>query len=467
MKKIAALLMVVMMVYGLTAGALALDADFYWEPEAPTDMDEIHFFDNSTGDVVAWVWYFGDGSSSTDQNPVHQYADNGTYTVRLVIFDSDEHMAYVEKNITISNVPPVAVAGDNIIANSLLVAFNGSMSHDVDGTIVNWTWFFGDGHMGYGETCTHTYDAEGLYEVNLTVFDNDGATDTDTITALVDITPPETNYSIEGERTWYNDTVVVNLSATDNLAGVNVTWYRIDDGNWTLYEGNITIDQEGPHTIFFYSIDAAGNVEDEQNVTANIDYTPPETTHAINATYGKNGWIYNTARITLTATDTLSGVNTTWYKIDDGDWQEYDGPFNLSANGVHVISFYSTDVAGNREDEQNFTLKIDKNAPTVSITTPEEGYIYLFNRRILPTILGSTIIIGKLTLAADADDTTSGIDYVEFMLNGEILWKDYAAPYEIQAPQNILLSSNTLKVTAYDRAGHSTATDELTYIKIG
>ena len=466
MKKIAALLMVVMMVYGLTAGALTLDADFYWEPEAPTDMEGVHFFDNSTGDVVAWVWYFGDGSSSTEQNPVHQYQDNGTYTVRLVIFDSSDNMDYVEKNITVFNVPPVAVAGENITSNDLLVMFNGSMSYDVDGTIVNWTWLFGDGNAGFGETLNHTYGAEGIYTVNLTVFDNDGANDTDAITALVDITPPETNYSIEGERAWYNDTVTVNLSATDNLAGVNATWYRIDNGNWTQYEGNITITQEGPHTIFFYSTDVAGNMEDEHNITVNIDYTPPETTYDINATYGKNGWINEVARITLAATDNLSGVNTTWYKIDDGDWQKYEGKFNLSANGVHVIHFYSIDHAGNAEDEQNFTLKIDKNAPTVSITTPEKGYIYIFNRRILPTIFGNTIIIGKCTLAADADDTTSGIDYVEFMLNGEILWKDYAAPYEIQAPQNILLSSNKLKVIAHDKAGHLTETDELAYIKI-
>jgi hypothetical protein len=45
-----------------------------------------HFFDTSTGSPVSWMWDFGDGSFSTDQNPTHEYAASGWYEVCLTIF---------------------------------------------------------------------------------------------------------------------------------------------------------------------------------------------------------------------------------------------------------------------------------------------------------------------------------------------------------------------------------------------
>ena len=149
MKGVAGLLALIVVALFMGAEA-ALTPDFYWEPSSPTDLEEVHFYDNSTGDVVAWIWYFGDGSSSTEQNPVHIYEDNGTYTVRLVVIDSSGASKYVEKDITIENVPPVAVAGDDVISHNLTIELNGSQSYDMDGSIVNYTWDFGDGSVGYG-----------------------------------------------------------------------------------------------------------------------------------------------------------------------------------------------------------------------------------------------------------------------------------------------------------------------------
>jgi chitodextrinase len=64
------------------------------------------------------------------------------------------------------------------------ITFDGSGSTD-DGTITNYTWDFGDGNTGYGETMTHTYSSPDIYTVTLTVTDNEGAKDTDETTALI------------------------------------------------------------------------------------------------------------------------------------------------------------------------------------------------------------------------------------------------------------------------------------------
>ena len=455
-----------LMVVALFMGAEAsLIPDFYWEPSQPTDMEEVHFYDNSTGDVVAWIWYFGDGNSSTQQNPSHIYRDNGTYTVRLVVIDSSGASKYVEKNITVMNIPPVADGGADIISQNLTVEFNASSSYDVDGEIINYTWDLGDGSIAYGMVINHTYSNEGIYTVNLTVKDNDGATSIDSLNTIIDFTPPLTNYTIIGKK-WSRENITIVFNASDNISGVNATFYRVNDGEWMLYEGNITLAEEGLYVISYYSVDNAGNEENISNFTVGIDLTPPETIYGINASYGLGGWIKGVAKISFEATDEISGVNYTMYRVDDGDWKMYNGTFNFSVNGEHKIYYYSVDNAGNEEDISNFTVKIDNVAPTVSISSPQKGYIYIFNRRLLPSLFGNTIIIGKFEAEAEASDSYSGVFYVEFILNGETLWKSYSSPYTAELPRSKLLSKNTIKVVAYDKVGNSAESGEITYIKI-
>lgn len=466
MRKILLMLSVMLTAYFVSASSNQLNADFYWEPEIPDDTQEVHFHDNSTGDIIAWIWYFGDGESSTVQNPLHIYPDDGEYTVRLVIIDRNGNTSYTEKNITILNVPPVADAGEDFITNSSMVIFDGNSSYDPDGYIVEYAWDFGDGGIAYGAVVAHIYVNDGKYNILLNVVDDDGENDDDTLNVTVDTTPPETTYSLSQEKEWYNENVTVHLSAFDNLTAVNKTYYSVD-GIWNEYEENFTVGGEGIHEIEFYSTDIAGNKEEKKSFTLKIDYTPPETKYEIDATYGKDGWIKDKAVINLNASDNLSGVYKTYYKIDDDDWQEYEGNFTFSVNGIHKIYFYSEDNAGNIEDEKNFTIKIDKKKPSVSLKMPEKGYIYIANRRIMPTLFGNTFIVGKFTAEAEANDTTSGVDYVEFILNGEILWRDYVAPYRIELPQTFPIScGNEIKVVAYDKAGNSEESGILKYVKI-
>jgi len=464
MKRIA--LLMAMIVIASIAGGFSIKADFYWTPENLTDLQEVHFYDNSTGNIVAWIWYFGDGNSSTAKNPVHRYADNGAYLVRLVVWDDNGNMDYAEKIINVLNEPPVADAGEDITTNSYTVGFNGGFSYDEDGIIINYTWDFGDGNFGYGKVVNHEYNDEGIYYVTLTVRDNDNATDDDDIEVLIDVTPPETNYSIEEEKEWYNEEVEITLNATDNMSGINVTYYKINNEEWETYNGSFNVSSEGINTVYFYSIDNAGNEEQEKNFEVKIDFTPPETTYSINATYGKNGWIRDSAKITLNATDNLSGVNATYYKINGGSWEKYDGKIEIATDGEYTIRFYSIDNAGNIEDEKNLTLKIDSKPPTVSIESPEAGYIYIAGRRIIRTVFDNTYIIGKFTAEVIANDTRSEVAYVEFILNNETLWKDYVSPYTAELPQEFPLSINKLKVVAYDNAGNKKESNVLSYIKI-
>ena len=94
--------------------------------------------------------------------------------------------------IPVANISPAAsftatpTSGDAPLA----VAFDASSSSDSDGSVVTYAWTFGDGGSDSGLTVTHTYNNAGTYTAQLTVTDDDGATDTATQTITVSVICP-------------------------------------------------------------------------------------------------------------------------------------------------------------------------------------------------------------------------------------------------------------------------------------
>ncbi len=446
-----------------------LTADFYWTPSEPKSVEDVHFHDISSGDIVAWYWDFGDGNTSYQKNPIHRYADNGTYTVRLSVWDDENNLSTLTKGITIFNAPPIANAGEDRIVNDATVEFNASLSSDPDGTITEYKWLFGDGYQGSGKITTHTYGDDGVYAVHLNITDNDGAWDENDASITVDTESPTTTHNLSGslgKNDWYRGNVSVTLNATDNLSGVNTTLYNLS-GKWFIYNGTFNVSEEGRNAVGYYSIDNATNEEGVKSAEVKIDNTPPKTESVLTGTMGNNKWYVSTATISFNATDNLSGVDITKYKIDDGDWKTYDDGIDVTGNGQHTVYFYSIDNASNIENKKNTTFKIDKEKPTVHIKTPEEGYIYLFGRELIPTLIGRTKVIGRMEATAEITDSFSGAYAVYFKLDDETLWEDYVSPYKAELPQEFPRSRHTLTAVAYDKAGNSaTAPEEITYIKI-
>ena len=104
--------------------------------------------------------------------------------------------------------------------------------------------------------------------------------------------------------------------------------------------------------------------------SVHIDRTPPITTATLPAADSSNGWYASGPTVALTATDGLSGVNTTWYRIDGSAAQQYDGPFVEGLEGVHTVTFWSADVAGNAESAAGANnaviVRVDTTKPTIT-----------------------------------------------------------------------------------------------------
>ena len=89
-------------------------ASFEFSPMSPSTRDTIQFTDTSTdpdGEIVAWLWDFGDGTTSTEQNPTHRYKKGGVYTVTLTVTDDRDGQDTATVRFYVFPAPPGDAAG--------------------------------------------------------------------------------------------------------------------------------------------------------------------------------------------------------------------------------------------------------------------------------------------------------------------------------------------------------------------
>lgn len=154
--------------------------------EPIVEQQPIAFIDASNdldGSIASWSWDFGDGTGSSEAAPVHAYAVQGIYTVRLIVVDDDGAASDpYTMAVSVENAPPVAAfRADALDAGSGTVRFvDESFDPSPDGAIVHVAWDFGDGtyqtgHLSGERTYLHPYALPGAYDVTLYVIDRDGS----------------------------------------------------------------------------------------------------------------------------------------------------------------------------------------------------------------------------------------------------------------------------------------------------
>ena len=166
----------------LIATGTAPTASFTASPRNGTAPLAVVFSDQSSNNPINWQWDFGDGGTSTEQNPSHTYNDEGTYTVILTASNEFGSDTKTETDYIATGTAPTAsftASPTNGIA-PLAVVFSDQSSNDP----IDWQWDFGDGDTSTEQNPSHTYSDEGTYTVTLTasnVFGSNAKTETDYI----------------------------------------------------------------------------------------------------------------------------------------------------------------------------------------------------------------------------------------------------------------------------------------------
>ena len=137
----------------------------------------VNFTDTSTNSPTSWIWEFGDGYTSSDQNVTHSYTSTGTYTVELTAYNSaGSNVTAASDYITVvkdANTPDASFTAD---VTGGTVPLTVQFTDTSDNSPTAWLWSFGDGDSSTLQNPSHTYSASGTYTVKLTAANTGGAT---------------------------------------------------------------------------------------------------------------------------------------------------------------------------------------------------------------------------------------------------------------------------------------------------
>lgn len=153
----------------VTSPQAPLAANFSFTPASPKTTDDIAFTDQSTGGVTQWNWSFGDGTSSSQQNPVKRYNAAGTYQVTLTAYRNSTS-SVATKSITVTAPSPASnpvVAAFNFAPSTPVALTTVAFTDMSSGSPTRWNWSFGDGITSTEKNPSHVYTSAGVYVVSL------------------------------------------------------------------------------------------------------------------------------------------------------------------------------------------------------------------------------------------------------------------------------------------------------------
>jgi PKD repeat protein len=150
--------------------ASTLNAAFTFSPITPAINQPVNFTDLSTGSIARWSWDFGDGTTSTLQNPVKRFTNGGTYTVTFAIADAAGATSRVSHVISVSSgapVTPTIAASFDWTPGSPRAGDTLSFRDTTSGSPTSWAWSFGDGGTSRSQNPTYVFRTAGTYSVTL------------------------------------------------------------------------------------------------------------------------------------------------------------------------------------------------------------------------------------------------------------------------------------------------------------
>jgi PKD repeat protein len=270
--------------YHKSVGNVAFD-DFSLTGIAPIDAnfstlnhcigDTTKFIDQSTsskGNLTNWVWDFGDGGSSTQQNPSHAYSASGSYNVKLIVTNDSLFIDSITKTITINPLPMAGfVAGALSACGSLTTTFTDTSTIST-GAISGRLWDFDNGNTATSATASQTFSAAGTYNVMLTVTSNQSCSSSvsKTVTVFANPVIDSSAVSIASANCGANDGSVTGISviggttpftyewqntATGGIAGTNSDLINVGKGN---YQFTVKDNNNCTATSYVYYVALAG-----------------------------------------------------------------------------------------------------------------------------------------------------------------------------------------------------------------
>lgn len=385
------------------------------EPLAVAFTDQSYSYDG----IVSWLWDFGDGSTSTLQDPVHEYIQDGIYTVSLTVTEADGSSATVTKTdyIVVEDTGPSADFSASPVSGTapLEVSFT-DLSTSYDG-IVSWAWDFGDGGTSTAHNPDHQYLSSGSYTVTLTVTEADGSTDTMVRSSYiaVSVSGPSANFSVSGSTG--TEPLTVNFTDLSTSADAIVSWlWDFGDGaTSTLQNPSHQYLQDGSSTVTLTVTDSGG----ASSTLVRTDYIV--VTDTVPAAGFSATPLSGLEPLTVTFTDS----STSYDGIVSWLWDFGDGTTSTLQNSSHQYlqdGSYTVILTVTEADGSSDTLT---RSSYISVT--DSGPVPDFSAGPAPDgsgTTGSAVLLQAMVIAAGASTVQTGDGSIAIRFPGNSLTAD-------------------------------------------
>ncbi|WP_284036439.1 hypothetical protein [Neobacillus sp. 114] len=246
----------------------------------------------------------------------------------------------------------------------------------------------------FQEGTTFVEESEGVNEISYYSVDTAGNREAiNTKKVKIDKTAPVTTYA--GPSNWVKDDTVVTLTAADEHSGVEKTYYSINGSDFV--EGTtVVVTQEGTSQISYFSIDAAGNMEEVKSVEVKIDKTAPTIITGLEGEYEFG----STLTLNYLAKDNLSGITKEEVTLNGKSYQKGD-KITLGQPGDYKLKIKVTDAAG-------WTTTVEKSFAVFIPVTLE----------VLPKVIKGNNGVFTVKATLPAKYQSSAFDVSSVTLNG-------------------------------------------------
>jgi len=280
----------------------------------------VTFTDLSVDSVSTWQWDFGDGNSSTVQNPTNEYTSSGDFSVTLIVSGPGGidtltkpnyiHVNYAAPTADFSGTPTSGTA-------PLEVTFTDLSTDSVD----TWLWEFGDEGISTVQSPVYTYYQAGTYTVSLTA-SGPGGSNTMTKTDYIVVSPEPPVADFSGTPTAGN--APLEVSFTDLSSGTVDAWlWDFGNGDTSLLQSPVyTYNSPGTYTVSLTVSNSAGSNQATKTDYITVSADAPEADFSGTPTVGE-------APLLVSFTDLSTG------SIDSWNWHFGDSDSSVLQNPTH------------------------------------------------------------------------------------------------------------------------------------
>lgn len=335
------------------------------------------------GIISNYLWYFGDGQTEEGYNVSHAYIDGEpspgkTYNVTLVVTDEDGGLASKTITVRIYNRIPTAIASDVTIDTVTPTSISGASSTDTDGKVTKFRWTLHNGTVLWGSPIVVSYADDGRYRIALTVWDDDGESDSTAIYVTVLNQAPVIDMRVNRTLVSRGDSIRFDASGSEDVDGAitDHTWIFGDSTTASAAVVDHSYSENGSYNVTLVLVDDDGAIS-YATVRVIVGNTAPQA-----VALASIGFVLTYEDVEFNASSSSDvDDNVATFAWDFGDGFSSMGEIvvhNFTDDGTYVVTLTVTDTGG-AFGTSTVTILVENRAPVaifhdITVTTHEPAW---------------------------------------------------------------------------------------------